>query len=109
MAEYPEHEKLKRIKDKSEAIGDFLEWLRYERGLTVCDRHRHSDGCYTDTMTDEYGSYRTMICNLRDGDLLPISLSTETLLAEYFEINLRRLSEEKDTMLEAFRKEADAG
>lgn len=28
MAEYPEHEKLKKIADQSQAIGEFLDWLR---------------------------------------------------------------------------------
>jgi len=27
MTEYPEHDKVQKIKDQSQAIGDFLEWL----------------------------------------------------------------------------------
>lgn len=35
MAEYPEHEKLKKVSDECQTIGMFLEWLREK--YTICD------------------------------------------------------------------------
>lgn len=32
---YPEHEKMKAIKDKSQAIGEFLEWLDTEKNYEI--------------------------------------------------------------------------
>lgn len=35
MTDYPEHEKLRRISDQSQAIGEFLDWLTHERGVEL--------------------------------------------------------------------------
>lgn len=34
--DYPEHDKLSAIKDKSQSIGEFLEWLDFEKNYTIC-------------------------------------------------------------------------
>lgn len=76
---FPEHEKLKLIKDKSQAIGEFLEWLGAEKGLHVAQwisEHR----------------------------LMPANYSTEKLLAEFFDIDLDKLEDEKRAMIEEQRK-----
>ena len=76
MPDYPEHDKLHAIKDKSQLIGEFLEWLQ---------------GKYT---IAEY-----------EGDLLwPVHVSIETLLADYFNIDLNALEREKEDILEAHRQ-----
>jgi hypothetical protein len=78
MTEYPEHEKLKKIQDKSQAIGTFLEWLGFEKEIHLCT----------------YG----------EGDrLYPIPKRKEELLAEFFEIDLAKLEAEKQQMLETIR------
>jgi len=33
--DYPEHAKLAKVSDKSQAIGEFLEWLTTEQGYTL--------------------------------------------------------------------------
>ncbi len=77
---YTEHEKLKAIKDQSEAIGQFLEWQ------TSKDR----DLCQFNSKHDDY---------------LPLFHgSIEKILAEYFEIDLQKLEEEKRQMIEECRK-----
>ena len=32
---YQQHEKLNTVKDQSQAIGDFLEWLHSEKGIIL--------------------------------------------------------------------------
>ena len=80
MSDYPEHKKLKVVKDRSQAIGDFIEWLG-ARGMAVCD----FDPTY-----------------LRD-NYVPTRIPINKLLAEYFEIDLDRLEEEKLAMLDEQR------
>lgn len=70
---YPEHEKMSTIVDKSQAIGEFLEWINDVKGYKIC-------------------KYLT-------GELWPIRTDTEHLLAEYFNINLRIIEKEKREML----------
>lgn len=84
--EYPEHEKLSCVSDKSQTIGLFLDWLLNEQPyhLAVYD--------------DDY----------YDGHVLfPARDSINELLARYFDIDLQRLEMEKREML-AFQRELNA-
>lgn len=76
MAEshYPEHEKLKDVEDQSQAIYDFLDWAEEEHGV-----------------------------RLQDHDGFTPRPPLKTLLAEFFEIDLTKLEEEKDQMLADLR------
>jgi tRNA(Ile2) C34 agmatinyltransferase TiaS len=78
MKTYPEHEKLHLIKDKSQAIGEFLEWLQGEQGCVIA----------------QYSG----------DDLHPIDSRNEQLLAYFFEIDLVKLEKEKRAMLDELRK-----
>lgn len=75
---YPEHEKLNAVKDQSRAIGDFLEWLRSEKGIILAS----------------YG-------NSNMNWPTPDGTAKERLMAEYFEIELDELEAEKRVMLAA--------
>lgn len=81
---YPEHDKLHAIKDQSQAIGAFLDWLQNEREPTIvlCTRTQYKwDNLYQ-----------------------PAHVPIPDLLAEYFEINQDKLEEEKVAMLDKIRK-----
>ena len=80
MAEsrFPEHEKLKAISDKSQAIGEFVDWLGEAKGLALCE-------------LDEHGRYFSSRVSIR------------ALLAEYFDIDERRLEAEKMVMLDEMK------
>ena len=85
----PEHNKLRAIADKSQTVGEFLEWLG-EQGLTVCrfqELTRHSD---------ELGDYSP------EG-YYPARTSREKLLAEFFDIDLDKIEAEKRAMLDALQ------
>lgn len=78
MSEYPEHDKLNAVKDQSQAIGEFLDWLRDEKGIMLA---RFGEG----------------------GDLYPYPRSTQDMLAEFFDIDLAEIEKEKRDMLEKIR------
>jgi len=78
MSDYPEHEKLTKVADKSQAIGEFLEWCSAEKGISLAN----------------YSDYR------EDGMPVPF----RPLLAEFFEIDENVLEQEKRAMLDAMRK-----
>lgn len=82
---YPESEKVHAVREKSQAIGEFLDWLHNEKELTVC---RH----------DEDG--RTIVeDDVIAGAYLPECVQTEKLLMEFFDIDGKALEEEKRAML----------
>ncbi len=77
--ETPELDKMRAVKDKSQAIGEFIDWLRQDN----CD-----------------------ICEMDDnGHYLPIYQSIEKWLAEYFEIDLNKCEEERRAILDAIREQ----
>lgn len=84
IEDYPEHTKLSAIKDKSQAIGQFLEWLP-EQGITLC-------GFVGEDKTSHAHYY-------------PYQKTIQQLLSEYFEIDLEVLEKEKQQMLEKIRAE----
>ena len=77
---YPEHAKLQAVVNQSQAIGEFI-----------------ANSGYVLAEWDRTGRY-----------LLPVSKSTTEVLAEYFDINMDRLYDEKDLMLVQFREMANA-
>lgn len=78
MNDFPEHEKIDKVKDKSQAIGAFLEWLSYTKGYFIAEG-------------DSDGLHHT-------------GISIQQILAEYFEIDLNLIEREKRKMLEILRE-----
>lgn len=79
MSKYPEHEKQRAIVDKSQAIGEFLEWLP-STGIVF--------GKWDAEGRDRMWATR---------------IDIEKLLAEYFEIDLEKIEEEKRQMIDEMR------
>ena len=86
MGPFPEHEKLAKVADTSQLIGEFLEWLPTS-GIHLAMWLMHVD---------------------EDGDeeerLVYSPHSIHQVLAEYYEIDLNKLEDEKVAMLEAQRR-----
>lgn len=104
--EYPACEKMLGVKDKSQEIGRFLDWLREEKGWMICNEHTHDDSCYERVPRyegDEEGDVQ-LICGMCNGQLFPVSFNPEFLLAEYFEIDLDTVEVERQEILERHRK-----
>ncbi len=79
--EYPEHEKLTAIQEKSQLLGEFLEWAR-SNGYDFCQMTTQEEGSPWERV--EYQPYRK---------------SVDQILAEFYEIDLRKLEEEKREIL----------
>ena len=75
MSEYPEHDRLAAVADESQRIGEFLEWLTLS-GIVLA----------------------SWVPGLIEHRLAPIPDSTEQILARYFDIDLKRLADEKHAM-----------
>ena len=73
---YPEHAKLQAVVNESQAIGEFIANSGYV--LAEWDRNGR--------------------------DLLPVAKSITEVLAEYFDLNMDRLYDEKDLMLVQLRE-----
>lgn len=75
----PELEKMKAVQPKSQVIGEFLEWLTGEKGVTLAKYDK-------------------------DNRLMPTHDHAEKLLAEFFEIDLVKVEREKRMILENIRR-----
>lgn len=78
-SEYPEHDKLSRVGDRTQAVGDFLEWVASERGAQLCS---FVDGA------DRF---------------LPLTAGRDQLLGAWVEVDPIKLEDEKRAMLNEIR------
>ena len=92
MSQYPEHEKLQAVKDKSQAIGEFVEWLQGTKGFRLAKWEKVPD----ESVFADEGS--------EVDELFQQFINIEQLLAEFFGIDLQKLEQEKRAMLEQIRK-----
>lgn len=84
MSEYPEHEKVKEIRHKSQAVHDFLEWLEDTKKFRLAEDFGHPCGYLVSA-------------NYRHDDLI----------AEFFEIDLKKFNKEKDQMVDEMGRHND--
>lgn len=111
MSKYPECEKLSRYSGESNRIGQFIDWLREEKAIflarypKVCYNQSRSGECALD-MQDDGLCPDECECFEEDtmDELQPITQRMEQLLAEYFEIDLKKVEEERRAMLEELAK-----
>lgn len=89
----PELDKLAAVREKSQLIGDFLEWLQGE-GLVICEWH---DKQYVNGKLVQPAGY------------YPVQRRMDQLLADYFGINLKAVERERQAVLNAIRRDAEAG
>jgi hypothetical protein len=90
---YPEHEKLHKVADKSQACGEFLEWVTSK--YTLGEYHEHTNDC-----NNEEGD---RMCGTLDKILYPSHVPVRKLLADFFEIDEDKLETEKLKMLDDLR------
>jgi len=79
----PECDKLSRVANKSQIIGEFLEWLTHERSMPI------------------------ELCVQGDSftDFVPCYITLTTLLAEYFGIDQNKVEQERRAILDMIRKQ----
>jgi hypothetical protein len=91
----PELNKVRMLQSKSQAVGDFLEYLG-EKGLVICRYASKED-------EKETGFGGGLYYN--EGDLIPILKSIEQMLADYFAIDLHKMELEKRAILDEINQE----
>jgi hypothetical protein len=84
----PELDKLSKVKEESQLIGSFLDWLQTEGGYTIC-KYYEKDGGLQEAF-------------------LPARKSIEEMLAQYFKIDLRKVEWERRKLLNMIRTVQDA-
>jgi hypothetical protein len=128
MPPTPELDKMSAVREQSQAIGEFLDWLTGEKGLSLC-RQQVSGNNGKPQIRWKAGvrkckQYRASIRSrepdrndLYNGDaelnpehehwpsgFFPANENIEKLLAEFFEIDLNKVEEERRAILEALRE-----
>lgn len=88
MGEYPEHDKMAKVREQSQACGEFLEWLG-EQGYQVGEF----------VLFDGYS----------EEQFVPIYRPMDELLAGFFGIDLKLIEQEKQAMLRSFQEANDRG
>jgi hypothetical protein len=89
MPNYPEHEKLQAVREKSRAVGGFLEWVWCEKQLQLGKWHRGKDELPFTSDSFE-----------------PERYDVQKLLAEFFGIDYDVLQAEKEAMYQGLRAQA---
>lgn len=82
----PELDKMLAVRDESQEIGEFLEWL-CEQDIILAD--------YSDGICDDCGEEL----------LLPIRKNRERILADYFKIDLDKCEQERQQLLADLRQD----
>ncbi|GAH25145.1 unnamed protein product [marine sediment metagenome] len=102
-----ELEKLESVSKKSQAIGEFLEWLfgtknyHIAKYLTEEEYESEDNVCWVDGLYEKQQFKRHEIGK---EELMPIYVDIEKLLAEFFEIDLVKVEKERRETLEKLIK-----
>jgi hypothetical protein len=96
--ETPTLNKMQSVKNQSQALGEFLEWLQSEKHFSFGTYHKHDDDCYDDYEEKNTCGYYVVYLN-------PVRIDIEVLLAEYFDIDLNAVEREKRAILKSLRND----
>lgn len=89
----PELEKMQAVRDKSQAIGEFLEWLSGEHSIECMKEPMDKcDDCYE---CEDCGGVMMEYANIHK----------ERMLAEFFKIDLDKCEAERQALLDAVRED----
>lgn len=100
MISYPEHEKLHKVIDKSQIIGEFIDWLhdkkeiafvRWEEWEEKIKPRRRPHGVLETVKVIKHKKY------------VPVYTKVDTLLAEFFGIDQDKIEKEKLAMIKALK------
>jgi len=100
MSLYPEHDKLHKVIDKSQIIGEFIDWLhdkkeiafvRWEEWEEKIKARRHTNGELEAAKVIKHKKY------------VPVYTKVDTLLAEFFGIDQDKIEKEKLAMIKALK------
>jgi len=102
-----EIEKLEDVRERSQAIGEFLDWLFDTKNYRIAkyltdEEYESEDNVYW--VDGLYGKEQFKRHEIGKEELMPIHIDIEKLLAEYFEIDLAQVEEERREIIEKIRE-----
>ena len=95
----PTLDRLMSVKNKSQAIGEFLEWLQGDQKIQLMRYHEHVDSCVPDGGWDDFR------CGFGEDAMVPEYRSIEQLLASFFDVDLKKVESERMELLEWVRSQ----
>lgn len=102
----PELNKMHAVKEKSQAIGEFLDVFLREKGVQLGSPHIHNEKCVGwDEHRNRYNPSIRNRCELHEGEFMPFHYSIENLLAEFFEIDLKVVERERRAILKFIQEQ----
>jgi hypothetical protein len=97
---HPELDRLHLIHEQSNAIGAFVDWLAQAKKVSFCVQHKHEESCKEPNPRLGGRWSGRYDCGLYSGDFQLFRYSLTQLLAEFFSIDLKRVEQEKQALLE---------
>ena len=93
-----ELEKLEDVSERSQTIGEFIEWLFGSKNYHIAkylteEEYESEDNVYW--VDGLYGKEQFKRHEIGKEELMPIHIDIEKLLAEYFEIDLVKVEKER--------------
>ena len=105
----PELDRMAAVKEKSQAIGEFIDIFLNEKGFGIGQPQRHTSACGGWDDEGERIQGTANECGYHTGEFVQIHTSLEKLLAEFFEIDLNKAESERRAILEFVRKQNQDG
>ena len=105
--EMEECNKAMKARPYSQKIGEFMDWLFENKQVVLAGYHHHTEDCINKAMRDSpYHPFEQNehVCGFMSGQLEPLRFSMEKLLMEFFNIDSKKLEEEKLEIIEAMQK-----
>lgn len=108
MTDYPECDKLAAIQEKSQNIGEFLEWLQSGEVSQNLPIKRSIFLASYDVVCEDGQGKMLHEDDWELGDrMMPFAYSTDRLLANFFGIDLDKVDKEKRAMLEEIKAQCE--
>jgi hypothetical protein len=103
----PELDKMKAVREQSQAIGEFIDIFLSEKGVQLGKPHVHTSQC--PGWEDDEGVIKRIRgvsndCGFKTDEFEPFHYSLEKLLAEFFKIDLAKCETERRAILASIRK-----
>lgn len=103
----PELNKMLAVREKSQAIGEFLDVFLCEKGVQLGKPHVHNERCAGwDKDRGKYNPGADDRCCFSVGEFETFHYSLEKLLGEFFKINLAKCENERRAILDHLRHAA---
>lgn len=92
MSQFPEHDKVRVVQPQSQSIHEFIDWLANEKKIHLAEWEPN---------------YRNGTHSSRSSSLIYARKPITELVAEFFEVDLKKFNAEKEQMYEALTSKSN--